>query len=238
MLLKINKLKNKIQNRFYRLFGHSSFKKFIILGRSRTGSNLLVSFLSSHPNIICSTEIFGQVKAFSEKESLSSFFCKKKSSIKAVGFKIFYYHPLDKPDSVIWDLLKNDNSICVIHLTRNDKLRSVVSREIALKNKAWVQYSYKSNENTTPVRLDPLKTYNEISRTKNFEINYREKFKNHDILEITYEQLVKDRDNTLNSIFNFLEVKSISVKTDMVKQNISDTKNLVENYDEILKCLK
>ena len=238
MTLKIHKLKNKIQNRFNRLFGHSNFKKFIILGRSRTGSNLLVSYLSSHPNIICSTEIFGRVGAFSEEERLSSFFCKKKSLIKAVGFKIFYYHPVDKPNSAIWDLLKNDNSICVIHLTRNDKLRSVVSREVALKNKAWVQHSNKSNKNTTTVRLDPKSTYNEILRTKNYEKNYRKKFKNHDILEITYEQLIKDKANTLNSIFNFLEVSHISVKTDMVKQNIPDTTKLVENYDEILKYLK
>ena len=40
------------------LIGNKSFVKFIILGRSRVGSSLLVSFLNSHPNIRAEGELF------------------------------------------------------------------------------------------------------------------------------------------------------------------------------------
>src|SRR3546814_12666586 len=36
--------------------GHTGFTKFIVLSRSRTGSNMLVSLLDSHPRVVRSEE--------------------------------------------------------------------------------------------------------------------------------------------------------------------------------------
>ena len=42
-------------------FGHEDYVPFIVLTRSRTGSNLLVSFLNGHPDIFCEGEIFARM---------------------------------------------------------------------------------------------------------------------------------------------------------------------------------
>lgn len=36
----------------------SDFKRFIVLSRSRTGSNMLISYLKSHPIVYAECEIF------------------------------------------------------------------------------------------------------------------------------------------------------------------------------------
>ncbi|MGB9498505.1 MAG: hypothetical protein ACKVE4_01885 [Dissulfuribacterales bacterium] len=53
--------------------GHTNFRRFIVLSRSRTGSNLLISFLNSHPkyyeDLVAHLEdTFGNVTDFLDLE--------------------------------------------------------------------------------------------------------------------------------------------------------------------------
>src|SRR3546814_732374 len=41
--------------------GHTGFTKFIVLSRSRTGSNMLVSLLDSHPRVVAEGEIVARL---------------------------------------------------------------------------------------------------------------------------------------------------------------------------------
>lgn len=235
--MKLRKFFNKISNRFYRYFGHSDFEKFIILSRSRTGSNLFVSLLHNHPNVICSTEILGRIGNDSEKRRIDSFFCKKKTKIKAVGFKIFYYHPVDKENSNVWETLNGYKKLKVIHLTRNNILETIVSREIAIKSKRWVQLK-ESREYNFKLRLDPKLVLEEINRTLNYQKEFRDKFKNHQIKEVTYEELVLNRFSVLKETFQFLGLKTHKSNTNLIKQNNKRLSDVLENYDEVINYLE
>ena len=79
------------------------YNKFVIIARSRTGSNLLRSYLNSHPNIEAHDELFRELKRKSCQEIWKGLFIKKNKKIKYVGFKIFYYHPLEGSDNSIWN---------------------------------------------------------------------------------------------------------------------------------------
>ena len=48
------------------LFGHHNYVPFVILTRSRTGSNMLVQYLNSHPSVFCSYELFAKLQGAPE----------------------------------------------------------------------------------------------------------------------------------------------------------------------------
>jgi len=112
-------------------FGHNNYKKFIVLTRSRTGSNMLISYLDSHPNIHADREVFARLNGRHYKDILSKTYGKQPRHVKFAGFKIFYYHPMDDDKKEIWDYLINSKEISVIHLKRRNILRTMISRKIA-----------------------------------------------------------------------------------------------------------
>lgn len=221
------------------IFGHKKYKKFIVITRSRTGSNLLISFLNSHPNIIAKGEVFRRI---GDKPSImvwNNFFSKKLKNVKYVGFKIFYYHPLDSQDKDVWNYIKNDKKIKLIHLTRENMLRTVVSREIADKTNTWTnKHGRKIETKDKRISLDVEKCFEEFETTKNHENGIRDKFKRTDFLELTYEDLVKNNQDSINKVFNFLQVENRLVKSSYKKQNKESLRELIINFDDLEKKLK
>lgn len=139
----------KISYRLLCIIGHLDFKRFIVLSRSRTGSNMLISFLNSHPNIHAEGEIFSKLNGQDYKDVLAKAFSKQPSYIAAKGFKIFYYHPLDdEPDSLWKDLMTLDD-LRVIHLKRRNIFRTLISRKLAGMQDVW---RIPSSESLNPVK--------------------------------------------------------------------------------------
>src|SRR3546814_8552873 len=52
--------------------GHTGFTKFIVLSRSRTGSNMLVSLLDSHPRVAAEGEIVARLDGRDARKRLAS----------------------------------------------------------------------------------------------------------------------------------------------------------------------
>jgi len=216
------------------LFGDKKYDKFIVITRSRTGSNLLMSFLNSHPDIIAKGELFRRLKGRTCKQVWEETYTKKPKHIKYVGFKIFYYHPLDSEDKEVWDYIKKDKNIKLIHLTRNNMLKTVISRQIADKTNVW------GNKNRNNIQLSDKQVeininacLNEFKLTQESENKTRNKFKRDIFLEITYEDLVKDCQNRMNEIFKFLELEETTVKSSYKKQNKENIEDLVINYNDL-----
>ena len=121
----------------FRIFDHTNYRRFIVLSRSRTGSSLLISYLHSHPNVTAQGEIFARLDGRKAGVMLSNVFCKQPLYIKASGFKIFYYHPVDDDTREIWPLLVKAKDLHVIHLKRRNILRTLISRKIAELQDSW-----------------------------------------------------------------------------------------------------
>src|SRR5690606_26460474 len=112
-------------------------RKFIVLSRSRTGSNLLISFLNSHPNIRARGEMFARLNGKNCKDVLARGFARQPFYVKATGFKIFYYHPMDDDSGHVWDVLAELDDLRIIHLKRRNILRTLISRKIADTQGVW-----------------------------------------------------------------------------------------------------
>lgn len=220
---------------FLKIFGHLEFTRFIVLTRSRTGSNLLMSWLNSHPHIHACGEIFRELKGKNYRKILNRIFSKQPRHVKAAGFKIFYYHPQDDNSGDVWDELVSLKDLHVIHLKRKNILRTLLSRKIAGKQDIWgVTKSRPSNavaEKVVELSVEELRSG--FEGTKNLEKKYERMFNAHPGLTIYYEDLVKSSEREMSIIAAFLGLEFVAPTTRLKRQNPEKLPQLIRNYEEL-----
>jgi len=152
---------------------------------------------------------------------------------------LFYTHPFHTEDRDVWKYILDDPKIKIIHLVRKNKLRTYISGEIAKKTDKWTLKSKdKINLKEKQIEIDFNDFHTRISKIYAFENETRENFKNHSFVEVSYEDLVYERENTMSKIFNFLGVKTSNFKTSYKKQNSEALSDLITNFDDFQALLK
>lgn len=226
-----------ISNKLLSTVGHKNCRPFIVLSRSRTGSNFLISLLNSHPNIYTEGEILANLNGRNYKDILAKAFGKQPFHVKAKGFKIFYYHPLDDKHGGIWDMLSSIDDLHVIHLKRRNILHTLISRKLAgirdvwfVKSTDWLSGADR-NEITVTFSVDEL---NEgFEQTRRWEQDGDNIFRKQPLISIYYEDLANHREHTFRQITEFLGVRYIPPKTNLKKQNTKAMRDTVTNFDEL-----
>lgn len=217
------------------LGGTRDYTPFIILARSRTGSNMLVDALDSHPRIHCENERLKRLDGRQAEDALNDVYPPVLPLVKAVGFKIFYYHPSDATDRAVWDRLVAMKNLHVIHLTRWNLLRVEVSRQIAGLKRQWGIMS----EDERPaveerrVTLDPAQLQTNFEDTHRKQAQARELFRNHPLLETTYRDIVADLNAEVRRITDFLGLSYHRPHIRFIQQNPEPLPELVANYAEL-----
>ena len=228
-LVKFSKItKNK-------LFGHKKYKKFVVISRSRTGSTLLMALLNKHTNIICEGELFKNLDNKSCAEIWHTLYNSKNKKIKQVGFKLFYYHPFDE-DKSVWDFIKKDTDISIIHLTRKNLLKSYVSQKIGEKTKQWtenVNRPHNFDVSSKQIVLDFKECLETFETISTFETNARQTFNDREIIEVTYEDLSTDYSQVMSRVLKQLNLPNEELVTVLKKQNPEPLKKLILNYEEL-----
>lgn len=229
--------------RFYLdLFGHEVFERFAIVGYARTGSNFLLSGLKSSRSIRAYHEIFAdhnREKGKDFERILSQVYQKESKRIKAVGFKLFYNH-LTKDEWEKFIALKNFK---IIHLTRANRLRTIVSLDIAFKTKQWTRSAIsgrlQAGEDDKKITLDTSTLISRLESIEEYEEEISDYFRDRFILEIVYEKLVTESDKVFRSIGNYLNVHDINPnKIKLKKQNPEELNKLIINFDEVSQLLR
>ena len=236
------------------LTGHRDYTPFIILGRSRVGSNFLRGMLNAHSQISAFGEIFRDVTDsdwdhmgyFQSPQTVAALqthpaeFLRKKlfgrfpRYLRAVGFKIFYYHA---PNSGVWEYLQTDTRIHVIHLKRRNILKTHLSRKKAAATDRWVTTS-KQHERQTTFTLDYEECLRDFVRTRRWEEEFDEFFRSHPLLEIFYEDLAANRAAEMRRVEQFLNVEFEAVKPTTYRQSQESIAVTIENYFELKEKFK
>lgn len=234
----IKKVLRGLRKRSQKYFGTKKYNKFIVVTRSRTGSNLLISLLNAHPNIEAYGELFGSLKKETTAKKWADIFSNKFKNIKYVGFKIFYYHPIDSDDKSVWDIIEKDRSIKIIHLRRTNMLRTYISKQIALKTNVWSTSEVgKSTKTDKRIEVDVEDCLADFENVRSWGEKTSKQFEAHDLLELTYEEMIKDNGATMNEVFEFLGVAKHPVKSILKKQNPEALKDIVSNFEELKSAL-
>ena len=232
---------------------HTDYVRFIILGRSRVGSNFLRSLLNSHEQIRIFGEIFrnadaidwdmpdyqttpAQLKLY-QSDPVDFFekqvFHRLPKSISAVGFKIFYYHaPENTVFSKIWPHMLAQNSLRVIHLKRRNILQTHLSRKRAVLTDSWVNTDGKK-EKSPPIRLDYDELLADFEQTRQWENEFDARFARHPLFNVAYEDLSADPGSVINSLQAFLGVDPQPLSAQTHKQSSMPISAEVTNFLEL-----
>lgn len=209
--------------------------RFIILGRSRTGSSFLVSLLNSSPQIACEGETLRRIGDDREDDRFRWVYRDREPQVKAAGFKFFYYHPIDRPGSPAWEMLRSWIDIRVIHLKRRNIARSIVSREIALKEGFWAMRKG-DPDRSRPVEQRKVRlTRDYLDRqiaatTRRMERCDRLRH-THAYMEVWYEHLARDPQGQCDRVAQFLELDRWEASSDYRRQNPEPLEQLLEIVD-------
>lgn len=227
-----------VQRAYFRVFGHQVDQRFAIVGNARTGSNFLLDGLKTSPAIRMYHEIFASHNREIGKDFykiLSTIYQYESTSTRMVGFKVFYNHLTDDE----WKKLVADDKLKVIHLTRWNRLRTVISLEIAFKTGQWTKSGKSGGPKEKRVTLDPLKLLKRLEQIEEGEAATRARFCDRQILEIVYEELVRSPDETFEAVGAYLGVHGIDPgKIRLKRQNPESLAQLIVNYDEVESVLR
>lgn len=236
--LKIHELKKKLKLYKDHVLGNKDYQKFVIICDSRTGSTLLLNSLGFHPSIEVEGEIFKRVQMADIAElTWQKVFRPRKQQVKQVGFKLFYFHGRDSQNTV-WNKLQNDKEIKVIHLIRENLLRSFLSKKIGLQTGQWTE-NVNNNDNIDledrRVKLDSKECEEFFERTLAYQEEIDLFFRSHSVILVSYEKLIKNLKGEVNRVFSELGVHSFFRQSELKKQNPESFKELIINYDELRK---
>ena len=218
---------------------HDGFTRFIVLSRSRTGSNLVVSLLASHPNIDAEGEILKRLRGRNPGDVLDRAFGPQPFFIRAKGFKVFYYHPVDGRSEEVWERLESIPDLAVIHLRRWNVLRAVVSRRIAENRDEWLTRGKPIiATEAKAVTIGPEELERAFRQTRVWESEGERRFAGHRVFPLWYESLVADIPGTFAEITSFLGVRFVKPSTDLRRQNPEPLQDLLSNYDQLHESMR
>jgi hypothetical protein len=159
-------------------------------------------------------------------------FKKMPTRIKAVGFKIFYYHAHDTPLEPVWAYLKADRELHVLHIKRRNILKTHLSKKRAEKTDAWINLT---GEKPRPVsvELDIDECRVAFEQTRAWEMEYDRFFEDHPRMEIIYEDLARDYATVVGNVQQFLGVDPEPLEPQTYKQSHQQLTDAISNYAEL-----
>jgi LPS sulfotransferase NodH len=221
--------------------------KLVIFTRGRTGSNLLGSLLKSHPRIRHHGEIFGEyfmrnvlIRAEINRIGPVNYFENETRRMlgEAVVSVKFLYYQLEPYYAERWQLhnvsdilpvLRSRTELKIIHLKRRDRLATLLSRKLAERSGNYVGGSYEEGKITLSFQ-ECIDEFSSIERWENF---YDSAFVSHDLIEMYYEDLVRNPKKEMGRVFELLDLDATELGSRMHKQNTRSSADLIQNYPEL-----
>ena len=231
---------------------HMNYQKFIILGRSRSGSNFLRGLLNSHSQVRVFGEIFQNKDQVGwamdgypqDARTIQEFrnrpveflqkrvFTKFPRAIHAVGFKIFYYHARDEQWQPVWEYLKLLQDLKIIHIKRQNILETHLSRQRALQTDRWFNLTGERDP-SQPLSLDFQECLQDFQETRRMEGEAASFFSDHPVLDVLYEELSRDQDRVMGELLDFLNVRREPLTSETFKQSNQSLSMAIANYAEL-----
>ncbi len=231
---------------------HTNYQKFILLGRSRTGSNYLRGLLNSHSQVIVFGELLKndqniewgmdgypsqgralQIMQTQPVQFMEKFvFGKHPPHIQAVGFKLFYYHAQQNLLKPVWEYLRQNKEIRVLHIKRRNILRTHLSRQRAELTDRWANVNG-SIEKEEPITLSYEKCLEDFVQTRKWEEEYDAFFADHPMREVVYEDLIASPEQELAAIQNFLGLRFELLRPGTFRQSARPLSQVIANFTEL-----
>lgn len=236
------------------LAGGRAYRRFVVVGIARTGSTLLLSLLNSHPNALAFGEIFrgdGRIgwdtPPFGSRQNAAlaqrietrpldfieeEIFRRWPRDIRAVGFKLFYYHARQGVQAAVWDYVRDDPEIAIIHIKRRNILEQLLSLKNAERTNMW-STSVSPSAEPEPIRLDPQACRVHFEEVRAYEDECDAFFEGRPVTAIDYEELVADRTAAMGGICAALDLPQGVMEPRIARQRTAPLSRSIANFEEL-----
>ena len=231
-------------------------RRFAVLAAPRTGSNWLCSMLDSHPEILCHHELFnpagihvalswrgGAVDVESvlgtqaERDRAPLAFLERAWSrprgCRAVGFKLNRGQ-----NEAAFAAVLADRGVRKILLRRDNRLKTFVSERIAARTGLWESYpDSPRSDGQVRIRVDLGELRRHIGENRAYYDSLTAELAGQEVLAVRYEDLVTSA-GAWQSVFDFLGVGTAELRAETRKQNATDLRQVILNFDEVAAALQ
>ena len=241
--------------------------RFVILGTQRTGTTLVRTSLSSHPDILCCGEAFSlgakpysnpdgywwysrqqlkrRVQAVLRPSSVVGGYLDylySSTGYSAIGFKLMLNQCVARP--YIWSLLLQRDVRAVL-VRRVNILRTLVSRCSA--KESGVYHVSQTLPVTSAVKdwvpqSVEIRTATLVKDLAAIDAEYsawQARLRNSvEYIDVGYEDYVADADAGNRKILEFLRVRQQPLESDLKKVNPGPLSDLISNYEQVVMTLR
>lgn len=213
--------------------------KFLIFGQSRSGSTLLRDLLNSHPEVECAGEPLRDWVPW--PETTCEIFAAR-SSARVFGCKVFVHHLRDRQfydDSARFLERMQRRGYRILYLERANLVRHALSNFI--RRETGVTHAMGRRVELDEFELDIEAFVAHLHVRERFWREAEEAIDGRDFLRIVYEHDLMDhavRQKSMDRVFEYLGVESVSVGTSLEQINTKRLSDLITNYDELKRALE
>jgi hypothetical protein len=214
--------------------------RFLILTTGRTGSELLVSLLNSHPRIICDGEILNLLRDHPDALVIRRSVRARIHRASAYGFKLLAHQAgLQRPaDPAGYIRSFPARGFRLVLLERRDWLMQAISAVRA----ARTQHHYRQHDQAsfTPMRIDPIAVIAALYLIEEGVTFLRSAVADLPHLSLCYEDDLappERQQTTVDRVCAYLGVDPAPVSTDLVKLAPPEARRQLENFDELASVL-
>ena len=215
--------------------------KFVIFGRGRSGSTLLVNLLTNQNQIHCDNEILHDRLLFPR---IYIDLCASRCQYSVYGFKLLSYQvrdvqPIFKPEKFLLSLYENGYKF--IYLTRSNLVDHALSN---INAKLKQKFHHRSDEGKLeykPIKVKIEEVFHRIQFSEELEKYEKKLLKSIPHLSLTYEDNLLHSEchqKTVDQILELFNLPSKPVKTNLVKLMPLELSEMVENYEELTLSIK
>lgn len=219
---------------------HTHEKQFVIFGRGRSGSRLLVDLLNSNKDIYCDTEILNR-PVFSPFSHIRN--CSRMHASRVYGFKLLSYQlrsvqKTENPGDFVKKLVY-DYGYQLIYISRKNLLRQTLSKHYANFRNSWHEKQKLISRPLMSVDIPTLlKHLEEGNQLYGYEQSIVESI---DHLPLTYEDNLSSEEkqkDTIAQIVNFLDIEEFEANSQLQKITVNHFADFIKNYEEMAAALR
>jgi hypothetical protein len=212
------------------------YRRFMILSWPRCGTHMLRTSLGGHRDVVALAEMFNpdwtedapfDENTPAEKILNDHVFCDYPEGTRAVGFALHRSGARFGKWPGLWQRLEADESLHVISLRRNNLLRRALSFRIMVEPKT---------SPPEPKRMSPEQLRLEFERREQELTRFDQRFSEHPLLPVSYEELCTQYETTLGRIQAFLGVPTRPLQPGTTRERPRRLQDAIANFDELAEA--
>ncbi len=216
-------------------------KKFVIFGRGRSGSTLLVNLLSNQSQVHCDNEILHDRLLFPRTYVD---LCSSRYESFVYGFKLLSYQlrdvqPISNPEKFLLSL--HEGGYKFIYLTRRNLVNHALSKINANLKQKYHHRTHEGKFEYKPIKVEVEEVFQRIEYSEELGKYEKNLLNNIPHLSLTYEDnLLRSEchQKTVDQVLELFNLPSTLVKSNLVKLMPLELSQMVENYEELIQAIK